>query len=520
MSLWDRVIAFSSASPFTGTWMSLGTALGCLLLVLALRRFLPDEDRHHGRVTASLLVLGLMLGCVRLVVVAAGAGGSGAGRALAVFTPFFVAQGAMGALVMALFEVLPLRLGVRFPTLLRDLIGLIAVGLVLVGVLSRRGIDVVPMITTAGVTAAVIGFALQSTIANLFSGIVLNTDRALGVGDWVQVGQRTGRIQQIRWRSTVLRTADGDTVIIPNSQLTTQEVYNYSRPSTRHRHWIKQPFHARHPPNDVRKVLVEAARGAPGVLADPGPDAFPIEVSDGAVIYALRIWIDDYARKNDVEGEVRTRVWYAAKRAGFEIPSSNRTIYVRQAGEEKRRNTTDSEVAQRAVALERTELFAPLAATDRDILARAMKEVRFGMGETIIRQSEAGDSMFLIARGEVRVTLGEGALQTAVASLGPGQFFGEMSLITGEPRAATCVAATDVACYVIDHPGFQTLLTMRPHVADQLSATLTARQATLDQKGTELSSRAAHAADARSKLLERIRSFFDPGDPGNLGNPG
>jgi CRP-like cAMP-binding protein len=90
-----------------------------------------------------------------------------------------------------------------------------------------------------------------------------------------------------------------------------------------------------------------------------------------------------------------------------------------------------------------------------------------------------------------------------------GDFFGEMSLVTGEPRSATCTARIDVLCYVIDHGAFKTLLAESPKVAEQLSAVLTSRQATLEKKGGELSARAAQAIDHRSKLLARIRSFFD-----------
>src|SRR4030095_11496765 len=98
-------------------------------------------------------------------------------------------------------------------------------------------VNFVSRLAPSAVRTAVIGLALQSTIANLFAGIVLHMDRALGVGDWVQLGARVGRISQIRWRSTILRTPDGDNVIIPNNQFTSSEVYNYSRPSTRHRVW-------------------------------------------------------------------------------------------------------------------------------------------------------------------------------------------------------------------------------------------------------------------------------------------
>lgn len=511
MNIWDRLRDFSSATPFTGTWMSVGTAVVALCLVLGFRRLLPQEDRHHGRVTAAFLFIALVMGLLRLALVAVGAGSSGGGKALSFFTTFFVATGAMGMLLMLLFEVAPARLKVKLPSILRDIVQLVGFGIVLIGVLSQSGIDVIPMITTAGVTAAIIGFALQNTIANLFAGLVLHMDRALGVGDWVQVGTRVGCITQIRWRSTILRTTDGDTVIIPNGTLTAQEVYNFSRPNPRHRHWIRVGFHYRHAPNDVCKVLVEAARSAPGVLSEPLPDAFPVDFADSAVVYAVRVWIDQFHRRTEIEGEMRTRIWYAARRAGLEIPFPTRTVHTHQESAEKARNAGLADLQERADALTRVDLFAALEPADRELLARGMKDVAFGASEIIIRQGEPGDSLFLISRGLVRVSIGQGDLNTSVANLGPGQFFGEMSLMTGEPRSATCIAASDVLCHVIDHAGFQQLLTMRPHVAEQMSSVLAARQAALGRKGDELSARAAQTTEVKTKLLAKIRSFFDLG---------
>jgi len=138
-----------------------------------------------------------------------------------------------------------------------------------------------------------------------------------------------------------------------------------------------------------------------------------------------------------------------------------------------------------------------------------VRKVRFAAGEPIIRQGESGDSLFIIVQGDVLVSLGQGGINQSVTTLKSGDFFGEMSLITGEPRSATCAARTDVLCYVIDHAAFKTLLSERPQVAEQLSSVLTSRQATLEKKGGELSARAAQANEQRSRLLAKIRSFFD-----------
>jgi small-conductance mechanosensitive channel/CRP-like cAMP-binding protein len=507
MSAWQRLLDLTAASPFTGTWMSLGTTLGALFVVLLLRRLVPLPDRQAGTATVVLLSVGLVLGLCRLAFVATGADFSTAGRVISVLTTFFVALGAVNTAVLFVFEVVPAKTKLRLPTILRDLVQMVAFVVILFGSLSQSGLaNFVSFITTSAVLTAVVGLALQNTITNLFAGIVLHMDAALNVGDWIQLGTRVGRISQIRWRSTILRTTDGDNVIVPNGQFTAQDVYNYSRPTSRHRVWVKVSFAYNHPPNEVRQLLISAARGAPGVLPEPAPDSFPTDFGESGVVYVVRFWIDEYVRIPEIEGEVRGRIWYAARRAGLEIPYPTRNLHLLS---QPTGAATDSDLPERVTALRRIDLFAKLEETELELLGGGMRKVRFAAGEPIIRQGEAGDSLFIIVQGDVLISLGQGGINQSVTTLKSGEFFGEMSLVTGEPRSATCTARTDVLCYVIDHEAFRALLAQRPQVAEQLSSILTTRQATLDKKGGELSARAAQAADNRSRLLAKIRSFFD-----------
>jgi small-conductance mechanosensitive channel/CRP-like cAMP-binding protein len=506
MSAWQRLLQFTAASPFSGTWMSVGTSLGALFAVVMLRRLVPRSDRPAGAVTAVLLSAGLLLSLCRLLFLATGAHLSVAGRALSVLTTFFVSLGVVNTAVLFLFEVVPARTRLRLPVILRDLIQMVAFVVILFGSLSQSGLaNVVSLITTSAVLTAVVGLALQSTITNLFAGIVLHMDSALNAGDWVQVGTRVGRISQIRWRSTILRTAEGDHVIVPNGQFTVQDVYNYSRPTPRHRRSVRVAFAYQHPPNEVRQLLVIAARSAPGVLPEPAPDAFPVEFAESGLVYLVRFWVEDFARVPEIEGEVRARIWYVARRSNLEIPYPTRNVHVLTSATA----ALDSDLPERLAALQRLDLFSGLAGAELELLAQGVRRVRFAAGEPIIRQGEAGDSLFIIVQGDVLVSLGHGGINQSVTTLKPGDFFGEMSLITGEPRSATCAARTDVVCYVIDHAAFKTLLAERPQVVEQLSSILASRQAALDRKGGELSARAAQANEQRSRLLAKIRSFFD-----------
>jgi len=510
MNIGQRLVELTEASPFTGAGMSLVTALAALIVLVFLRRMLPPENRDHGGVLKIFLAVGALLAFIRLGLLTVGVGLLAMGRLLTMLSTFFVAMGVIGTVVMGVFEILPRRANIRFPLLLRDLVLVLGFVVVMAGVLGQSGVDVASLVTTSAVLTAIIGLALQSTLTNLLAGILLHVDRSLGVGDWVQFGQRKGCIMEIRWRSTVLRTTDGDTVIIPNGQITSQEVYNYSRPLPRHRAQVQIGFHYRHPPGEVRRVLVEAARSAPDVLPDPSPDCFPVEFGDHAVVYALRYWIDRFDRDADIKGEVLSRVWYAAQRAGLEVPFPTRTIHQETVPAQDAEVLVARTLRERLAVLERVDLFATLEPSERELLARGLHEKRFAAGEAIIRQGQAGDSMFIIAHGQVRVSLGQGKIDSTLASLAAGDFVGEMSLMTGEPRSATCLAATDVLTFELDHATLQRVLTTRPAIADQMSALLSARQQGLVRKGGELSAQAAaRGPDHHRALGEKIRRLFN-----------
>jgi small-conductance mechanosensitive channel/CRP-like cAMP-binding protein len=510
MNLGQHLVDLTESSPFTGAGMSLVTALVALVILLFLRRLLPPENRDHGGVLKIFLAVGALLAFVRLGLLTLGVGLPAMGRLLTMLSTFFVAMGVIGTAVMGVFEILPRRANIRFPLLLRDLVLVLGFVVVIAGVLGQSGVDVASMVTTSAVLTAILGLALQSTLTNLLAGILLHVDRSLGVGDWVQVGQRKGCIMEIRWRVTVLRTTDGDTVIIPNGQITAQEVYNYSRPLPRHRAQVRIGFHYRHPPNEVRRVLAEAARGTPEVLSDPAPDCFPVEFGDSAVVYVLRYWIDRLDRELDIKGEVLARVWYAAQRSGLEIPFPIRTLHQETTATEEAKTLADPTLRQRIAVLERVDLLSTLEPAERELLARGLHEKRFAAGEALIRQGAAGASMFIIAEGRVHVTLGQDNISTTLASLAAGDFVGEMSLMTGEPRAATCLAATDVLCYELDHATLQKVLTTRPAIADQMSALLAARQEGLARKGGEISAKAASRTPEHHRALgEKIRRLFN-----------
>jgi small-conductance mechanosensitive channel/CRP-like cAMP-binding protein len=484
-------------ADMASAWIGTALALGGLVALLGLRAIVDEDARRRTRAPAVMLLLALVFHA--MAGMARRTGTTDAASVLALMAVLFLAIGLTGLAAVLLFDVALRRRPV--PGVVRDLAQVVVLAGIVVATLYEYGFDPVSLAATGGVATAVIGFALQGNIANVFASVSLSLERQVAIGDWITVGGATGRVREIKWRATTLVTKDGDAVFVPNNQLMAAEVVNYSRPTSAHRMWVRVGFHYRHPPNEVRAALLDGVRGVPGVLADPAPDCLVVDFADSAVVYALRFWIDDFLRDAPIEAEVRARIWYAARRAALEIPFPIRTIVPAVTGGE------EAVVAERLAALDRVDVFAPVDGTCRTRLATEMREQRFAAGEDVIRQDAPGDSLFVIARGSVDVRVSVGGVERSIAVLGPGQFFGEMSLMTGEPRQATCTALVDTVCYVVDQALFGAVVRSRPEITEHISALLAERQTELEasREGLGAEARRRRASETRSRLLVAIR---------------
>jgi small-conductance mechanosensitive channel len=189
--------------------------------------------------------------------------------------------------------------------------------------------DIGPLLATSAVTSLVLGLALQPILANFFAGLVISLERPFRINDWIRVGdQQEGRVVAITWRTTHLRTRDNDNIVIPNAKLAEDRVHNFYYPHPLHLERIRVPVHYKEPPYRVRRVLTDCAAGVPGTLDKPSPDVYVIAFEDSAVIYELRVWIDDVANAPRIASDLRARAWEELRRAGMTIPYPTRTLHL------------------------------------------------------------------------------------------------------------------------------------------------------------------------------------------------
>ena len=384
------------------------------------------------------------------------------------------------------------RVPERFPTILQDAI---VIGLVLLAssFLSQQ------LVTTSAVSAVVIGFALQDTLGNAFAGLAIQSEKPFHVGHWVKVGDFEGRVTEVTWRATKLRTKQGNFAILPNNIVAKEAIINFSEPALPLRLEVEVGASYLVPPNKVKAVMMEALRHSSRVLTAPAPDVVLSAFDASAITYRARFWIDDYAADEVSRDEVRTAIYYAFQRHDIEIP------YPIQVQYERSFDSPDA-VARQADQerlLGSVDVLATLPAEARTQLARSAPLAVYGSGETIVRQGDEGQSMFVVLDGEVRVVLEP--KRTEVARTQRGGYFGEMSLLTGDPRSATVLAVGDVTVVEIGAELFRRVIAAHPEAIDKIGMAVMMRRAELNQIRSASSETATIET---STLLTRMKRFL------------
>jgi CRP-like cAMP-binding protein len=259
--------------------------------------------------------------------------------------------------------------------------------------------------------------------------------------------------------------------------------------------------------------LRDALHDAPSVLAQPPPSVVTEEFADHGVGYWGRFFIQDFSRRETIDSEVRDRIWFAFAREGISIPYPIRVNYNQDASGTRAEKDAE-DCSRRRRALEKVDFLSSLPKDDMDELASLITTKLFGPGESIIRQGRAGQELYIIEHGEVAVFLEIGEASGApreIARLHQGEYFGEMSLMTGEARSATVRAVGEVELVMVDKPAFQKIIEDNPTVLEQISEGLAKRQSELKTNAEKTHPGAANLATDSHIILKRIRRFFSIG---------
>jgi small-conductance mechanosensitive channel/CRP-like cAMP-binding protein len=490
----------------------LSGVLAALLLGMLLLSLRPIDR-------ASVRNMLVMLGVFALLEFAAG-WLANLGYAAAATASSRIAAFGVGAVIIRIggaltFRVLLPALRVVLPRIVEDLaITALAVGWVIFW-LAAVGLDPASLLTTSAVITAVLAFSMQDTLGNVLGGVVLQLDDSVRVGDWVKIDDISGQVVDVRWRHTAVETRNRETVVIPNGWLVKNRftvIGSRTDPKLRWRRWLWFDLDPAVAPARVCKLLQDAVNNAeiPNVLRDPAPSAVLMAIGSSNARYALRYWMSNPRADDPTDSQVRVHAVAALARSNirFAMPQEERVIV--QEGDARHGLREAADFARRQRALGGIELFASLSQDERDSLARGLLEAPFVEGDTLTRQGAVAHWLYLIISGEADVWSEENGTRTHVATLGAGNVFGEMGMMTGEPRRATVTAKTDIDCYRLDKEAFESILRARPDIAGEISTVIAQRRSELDSRRGEASAKLA-AAPQRDAILARIRDFFGLG---------
>lgn len=401
------------------------------------------------------------------------------------------------------------------PRIVQDVAGAAAYLIGAFFLLSAWGVNLSGLIATSAVLTAVIGFALQDTLGNLIGGMALQMEKSVRPGDWIQVGDKEGRVLEIRWRQIAIETRDWETVIVPNSVLAKSQFTVLGRRHGAPQQWRRPVlFHIdyRHRPDVVINAVETALRRAPipGVAQDPPPDCVLVDMRGSFSTFSARYYLTDLNRDAPIDSDVRGRVFAALQRANIQLTMPAQAVFLTAESEERRERLKRDQDLTRENVLRGIEMFKDLDEAELHELAAGLRYSPYRAGEVLTRQGDEGRDLFFIHQGRVSVRIRVLDNETEVAQLGAGAFFGERSLMTGEVRSATTVALTDVICYRLAKAELKNLFQRRPALADAVAEILARRDAERDEHRQGLTGRAATErleADKR-QLVSKIRNFF------------
>jgi small-conductance mechanosensitive channel/CRP-like cAMP-binding protein len=487
---------------------TVGVAIAVALIAL-LRVILPAGSRRLARAPTAFLAVHLLARVVAIVLDRGSIGHRGA--ALAATVLLFASVG-RSAVLIALDGVAARRLSQPLPRIFRDIIQGVVYMVLLLVALRTADVDPGSILTTSALLTAAIALSLQETLGNLVAGLAIQMQHPFDVDDWIQFDsdlKHIGKVLEINWRATKVLTLDDVEVIIPNATLAKAPITNFTKPHTYSRRSIYFQVHGDVAPHLVRAAVLDALPGARGVLETPQPSVVVSNFVDGNLEYWVRFYTDQFHLRDGVDSAARERIWYALSRAGIAGGLPNRNVMIQEVSSESRARDDAMQLLRREEALSSVDFMRVLTEGQRRTLAGGSRIHLYGVGEPIVKQGDNSAEMFIVQSGQVAVqSEGNGSGPIEVARLGPGEFFGEMALMTGEVRTATVRADMPSTLIGVDQSALKTLLESSPELAAIISRVITERQAAHDSLRVPAHTRDAIVEERSSQLLGRIRKFF------------
>ncbi len=404
------------------------------------------------------------------------------------------------------------------PRLVRDSSAIVIFLLAAAGIVGLEfGQPVVGIWATSGAIGIILGIALRSIILDIFSGLAVNFEHSYRIGDWVDLVERSlsspvrGKVIEINWRTTRLKTEDDRVVVVPNSRMGEMILANLSKPDDLCRFETKITLDFSVNTERALRVLLAGAKascGPDGPLHEPEPKVIVWGASELGIEYRIRHW-----QRVDTIGEapVRDAVMRSVLRhlamAGLSpaYPKLD-TFRAKMPTRQREHHSVDDRIK----LLRQLEIFDTVEDAHLERLATEARPRHFSSGEPLTEQGGPRGPMFVLAEGLCEVWQIEGDGPKKIAIIEAGDVVGEHSMFTGEPHSSTVTAVTDVIAYALYHEHLAPVLADHPGLDEQISHNVALRHLRFYQSGgatgDEHAGHEVHSIAAQ--IVEKMRGLF------------
>jgi small-conductance mechanosensitive channel/CRP-like cAMP-binding protein len=360
--------------------------------------------------------------------------------------------------------------------LFQDVLGaLVFLAAVVASLAFVLGLPVTGLVATSGALAIVLGLAIQSTLSDVFAGIVLNTTEPYHIGDWVSVDGVEGKVLEMNWRATHLLTSHGNVVIVPNSVAAKTKITNSSRPVALHGVSVALQISPEERPASVLGALQLAIAGINMVLQTPAPYALIKKASVNSIEYEATVYIDDISKSVAVTNQLYDLCHRHLAAAGIEL-------WPLSVPRPPRHDAADS----RQRLLSQVDLFRALQGEEIEALSGRLSRHEYEMNQEVVRSEEVMDYLMIVASGVLSVMVKGPSGPVESARLGPGDSIGEAGVLAGLPVQAQVTALTRALIYRLDKADLTPLLKNRPEIGQQMCQLLSQQQDSLRKLNTEI----------------------------------
>src|SRR6187402_1865027 len=350
------------------------------------------------------------------------------------------------------------------------------------------------LLATSGAVAIVIGLAVQSTLADVFSGVVLSATEPFSIGDSVTIGDIQGEVIESNWRATTLLNSDGNTVIVPNSSAAKSNIINQSRPEKTH--GVDVPVqvttHAR--PASVVAALTDAVTSTRGILTTPAPTVTAIGLHGKHVDYRVVVYVDAMSARVKVRNQLIDQIHRHFLANGIPL-SSGQPVH---------------DLSKDAVSLLREiEMFRSLSEAELGQLAEAMNRKQFEPGQMIYEVGatcpDERRALYIVTSGVAGLLAEHAGRYVEIARLSPGDAVGRAGILTGESVPIKLCAIGHVSVAWVPKTALTPILQANPAAGQDMLDGLVAFQAIASEAFKDLPVQTASHADLFHRLLAGMR---------------